>query len=248
MHVPSPSIIRGIPLSEEPGLGPLTLPGYVREVTSRYAERQALVMHHPDGVVERWTYADLWQRALDVARALAACGVGKDSRVGVLMTNRPEWIASVFGVGLAGGIAAALSTFSTPSELEYLLQSSCVSILLFEGRVLKKDFAATLAELEPGIAEAEPGTLLSAKFPFLRRLAVIGPGEGGATETWSDFLRHGKAMSADLVQARADAVTPADPGLLLFSSGTTGKPKGVLSAHRAVAIQCWRWRRMLVLG
>jgi acyl-CoA synthetase (AMP-forming)/AMP-acid ligase II len=248
MHAPSLSIIRGSPLSEEPGLGSLTLPGYLREVTSRYAGREALVMHHPDGSIERWSYADLRQRAMDVARALVACGIGKDSRVGVLMTNRPEWVASVFGIGLAGGVAAALSTFSTPAELDYLLRASGVSILLFEGEVLKKDFAAMLAELEPGIAETKPGSLLSTKFPFLRRLAVVGSGEGGATETWSEFLAHGRAISADLVQARADAVTPADPGILLFSSGSTGKPKGVLSAHRAAAIQCWRWRRMLVLG
>ena len=53
---------------------------------------------------------------------LRACGVGKDARVGVLMTNRPEWIAALFGISLAGGVAVTLSTFSTPAELEYLLQ------------------------------------------------------------------------------------------------------------------------------
>src|ERR1700752_1225496 len=105
-----PSIVRGAPLTEEPGLGALTLPGYLSEVTTRYAGREALVFHHPDGSVERWSYDDLWARAMAVARALVACGVGKDSRVGVLMTNRPEWLAAVFGVGLAGGVAATLST------------------------------------------------------------------------------------------------------------------------------------------
>src|ERR1700726_2225265 len=88
------SIVRGIPLSQEPGLGALTLPGYLREVTSRYARREALVIHHPNGAVERWTYGELWERSMAVARALASSGVAKDSRVGVLMTNRPEWIAS----------------------------------------------------------------------------------------------------------------------------------------------------------
>src|SRR5205823_2293751 len=135
------SVVYGPPLEAEPGLGALTLPGYLREVTARYAGREALVMHHPDGSVERWSYADLWARAMAVARALTAVGVGKDSRVGVLMTNRPEWLAAVFGVGLAGGVAATLSTFSTPAELEILIQASCCSVLLFERTVLKKDFA-----------------------------------------------------------------------------------------------------------
>ncbi len=242
------SIARGVPLSEEPGLGALTLPAYLREVTDRYAGREALVMHHPDGSVERWSYAELWDRAMGVARALVACGVGKGGRVGVMMTNRPEWISSVFGVTLAGGVAVAISTFSTPAELEYLLQASGVSILLLESPVLKKDFATILAELEPNIAEARPGEFASRKFPFLRRVAVVGQGAGGTIETWTDFLAHGKAVERELVEARAEAVKPADPGLLFFSSGSTGKPKGILSAHRGVAIQCWRWRRMFGLG
>ena len=249
MFQASASIACGIPLSEEPGLGALTLPGYLREVTSRFAEREALVMHHADGAVERWTYDGLWERAVAVARALIACGVGKDSRVGVLMTNRPEWIASVFGVGLAGGVAATLSTFSTPAELEHLVRASAVSVLLLERRVLKKDFAAILTDLEPQLGRAAAGQVSSLKFPFLRQLAMVGEGPGqGAIESWPAFLAHGEATPRELVDATTAAVTPVDPGVLFFSSGSTGKPKGILSAHRAVTIQCWRWRRRLQLG
>ena len=176
------SIIRGGPLSEEPGLGALTLPGYLREVTDRFGPREAVVLHEADGGEIRWTYAELWDRAMEVARSLAAIGVGKGSRVGVMMTNRPEWVAAVFGVGLAGGLAVALSTFSTPGELEALLQASAVSVLLFEPRVLKKDFAAMLCELEPQVADAAPGRLASRRFPFLRALAMLG--EGGQGASW----------------------------------------------------------------
>jgi fatty-acyl-CoA synthase len=242
------SIVRGIPLSAEPGLGALTLPGYFREVTARFAEREALVMHKPDGSIERWTYQELWERAMTVARALTACGVGKDCRVGILMTNRPEWVASMFGVGLAGGVAVVLSTFSTQPELEFLLQASGVSMLLFERNVLKKDFAAILRELEPKIAHSEPGLMASIKFPFLRGLAVVGEDAGGAIETWPKFLERSTTVSSEIVDARSAAVKPADPGALFFSSGSTGKPKGILSAHRGVAIQCWRWARMFGLG
>lgn len=236
------SIIYGPPLEEQPGIGALTLPGYLREVTERFADREALVLHDADGSVERWSYGELWARAQAVARSLLACGVGKDSRVGVMMTNRPEWLAAFFGVGLAGGVAVTLSTFSTPSELEYLLQASGVGVVLFERTVLKKDFAAILTELEPQIATAAPGELASLKFPHLRRLAVIGdePGQG-AIESWAQFLAHGEAISPELVAATAATVTPADPGVIYFSSGSTGKPKGILSAHRAVAAQLWRW-------
>ena len=236
------SIVSGPPLSDEPGLGSLTLPGFLREVTQEYGEREALVFHNADGVT-RWTYAQLWERAIEVARALRRGGLGKDARVGVLMTNRPEWLAAVFGTSLAGGVAVTLSTFSTPPELDYLIRASAVSALLFERRVLSKDFAAVLAELEPEIGTARPGALESAKYPFLRRLAVLGEPVPGI-EAWDEFLASGHGEPRELIEATAAEVLPSDAAVLFFSSGSTSKPKGILGAHRGVCIQLWRFRRM----
>lgn len=245
------AIARGIPLSDEPGLGALTLPGFLREVTERYGPREALAMPRPDGSTERWTYDDLRKRSVGIARALIACGAGKDSRIGILMTNRLEWVSACFGISLAGGTAVGLSTFSTPAEIEYLLQSSCVSVLLFERSVISKDFAAILQDLEPQIASAAPGTLASCKFPFLRRLVMVDDGPAGRTngaiESWAQFLSHGEQVPPELVDATAAAVKPSDPALLFFSSGSTGKPKGILNAHRAVSIQSWRYVRIYAL-
>ncbi len=239
------AISRGIPLSEEPGLGALTLPGFLRELKDRHAQQEALVMHHTPEQVERWTYADLWDRSVDVARSLIACGVGKDSRVGILMTNRLEWVSSCFGISLAGGTAVGLSTFSTPAELEYLIRESGVSMILFEREVLTKDFAAILQDLEPAIASAEPGQLSSMRFPYLRRLVALGDGPvGGAMQTWQDFMAMGAVVDPELIHEREKTTRPSDAALLLFSSGSTGKPKGILNSHRGVCIQCWRYARI----
>lgn len=211
-----------------------------------YGEREAVVLRSPEGVT-RWTYADLWECATEVACALRACGLGKDGRVGVLMTNRPEWIAAVFGTALAGGVAVALSTFSTSFELDYLLQASGVSVLLLERRVLTKDFAAVLSELEPKIRTARPGRLQSVRYPFLRRLAMIGHSAPGI-DTWDAFLALGHSESREVVEAAAAATRPSDAAVLFFSSGSTSRPKGILSDHRAVTIQMWRFRRMYRFG
>ena len=244
--------MHGIPLVEEPGLGALTIPGYLREVTSRFAQSEALVMHGPGGV-ERWSYATLWDRSVEVARALIACGIGKDSRVGILMTNRPEYLSAVFGVGLVGGVSVALSTFSTTPELEYQLAASGVSVVLFDGRVLKKDFGAMLVELEPAIRTAIPGQIRSAKFPFLRhlvRLDSVTNREGADTpaagiEPWASFLARSCNVPAAIADARAASVAPSDAGGIFFSSGTTSLPKGIVHAQRAFAIQWWRWPRVM---
>jgi fatty-acyl-CoA synthase len=176
------------------------------------------------------------------ARALVACDVGKGVRVGTMTTNRLEYFPGFFGTALAGGVASPLSTFSTPAELELILQQSAVSVLLIERHVLKKDFAQILVELEPEIATARPGELQSLKFPYLRHIAMIDSEEGfGAIEGWSAFVARGETIDPAMVAARAAQVTPADPGILFFSSGSTGKPKGILSSHRAVCLQLWRW-------
>jgi fatty-acyl-CoA synthase len=70
---------------------------------------------------------------------------------------------------------------------------------------------------------------------------VGGEGAQGAIEPWDRFLAQGRAIPAEIIERTAAAVSPADPGVLYFSSGSTGKPKGILSAHRAVSIQLWRW-------
>jgi fatty-acyl-CoA synthase len=242
------SRVRGIPLAQEPGLGSLTLPGWLREVTARFGAREALVQTRPGGMVERWSYDDLWERSMQVARALAACGIGKGARVGILMTNRAEFVAAFFGTALAGGVATPLSTFCTRNELDDLLAASSCSVLIVEPRVLKKDFINILAELDPRINTARRCGVGSLRYPFLQyvvSLDIDAPECG--FEPWGDFLGRGDAVSSQRVEARAACVASTDPGALFFSSGTTGKPKGILNAHRGMAIQLWRWPRIFGL-
>ncbi|MEZ5737226.1 MAG: class I adenylate-forming enzyme family protein [Novosphingobium sp.] len=235
------SIVRGIPLSEEQGIGALTLGGYVREIAQRYGSKEAAVIWL-DGEATRWSYDDLLARSMEVARALVACGVGKGSRVGILMTNRLEFLSSLFGTALAGGVATTISTFYTPSELDEVFKAAGCSVMLVESSVLKKDYGAILAELEPQVRSAAPGELASLRYPFLRHLAFVDTDEGqGAIEGWTSFLARGAEVSPELVTAAADAVAPSDPGVLFFSSGSTGKAKGILSTHRGVCLQLWRW-------
>lgn len=126
-----------------------------------------------------------------------------------------------------------------------MLETSGVEILLFERNVLKTDFAAALTDLEPQIGTAGAAEVHSAKFPFLRHVAMVGKkAEGESIESWDEFLTHGEPQSRELVEASAAAVLPSDVAVLFFSSGSTSKPKGILSAHRGVSIQMWRFRRM----
>lgn len=246
------SLVHGIPLAEEPGQGAHTIGGYLREVVARYGEREALVLRSGANRLS-WSYDELLARSIEVAKALIASGIGRDTRVGILMTNRPEFLAALFGTALAGGVPVALSTFAMPAELSYMLKASQISLLLFEQHILKKDFHAMLAELEPGITRGDPGQLACEAYPFLRHLVSLGgvrgdsdplaSTTGGAVEGWQDFLARGRGVSDALVLARADTVMPNDIGGIFFSSGTTSMPKGIVHSQRAFTVQWWRWPR-----
>src|SRR5690625_7899658 len=82
----SVSLVRGLPLADEPGLGALTFPGYLREVTERYADREAVVMYRGE-VAERWSYQDLWDRWLVVAKVMLAGGVPRGTCVCIILNN-----------------------------------------------------------------------------------------------------------------------------------------------------------------
>jgi fatty-acyl-CoA synthase len=241
------STTRGPPLTDEP-LGDLTLGGFLRELCQANAAREAIVFHPPSGPTIRRSYADVWEEAVTVARALVARGVTKETRVGLLATNRPEWVSTLFGIALAGGTCVALSTFASGPELEYQLRIADVTVLIFERSILKKDFAIELERICPEIATTK-GPVLSARLPFLRRLVCIGemPSPEGAFEQWSDFLRSDALAPASLVEAMGAEIAPSDRALVFFSSGSTAKPKAILHTHRAAVIQSWRFRRIFGL-
>ena len=136
------------------------------------------------------------------------CGVGKDTRVGVLMTNRPEWLSAFFGISLAGGVAVTLSTFSTPVGARIPAQAVKRRGAAVRTQVLKTDFATVLSDLEPRSARRHRGALQSVQFPVL---SAISPRSATA------FARHrqvgripgpGQIEPRELVEATADAVLP----------------------------------------
>ena len=239
------AIVRGSPLSDE-ALGALTLGGFLREVCAKNASKEALVFYAADGTAVRRTYAEVYEESLAIARALVARGVTKETRVGLLATNRPEWITTMFGIALAGGTCVALSTFAKASELEYQLRVGDVSLLFFEGSVLDRDFGVELSALVPELAQPSK-PVYSERLPFLRGVVCIGDTAAKGLARYADVLRDGPFAPGAVVEAIAAEVAPTDRGLVFFSSGSTAKPKAIVHAHRAAAIQCWRWREIFAV-
>jgi acyl-CoA synthetase (AMP-forming)/AMP-acid ligase II len=212
----------GPPLAAFPGVGTLTMGAFLEEVAGRFGPNEALVFDDPlrGGATVRWTYADLRAAARETAKALIACEVERGDAVGVLMGNRPEAVASLFGAAMAGAIAVPMSTFAPRPELAHMLETADVAVCLTQERLLARRFGEDVEALSPDL-------------PSLRQCAVLGD------DTW-DRLHAGAASVGDEeLDERIAGAAEDDPALVIFSSGTTNVPKGMLHCHRAPTLQFW---------
>jgi acyl-CoA synthetase (AMP-forming)/AMP-acid ligase II len=215
---------------------PSTLGGFLAELAGRFGPAEAVVSHDAlhGGARVSWSFAELHQRSSEVARALAAAHLGKGERVGILMGNRPEFLAALFGVAMAGGLAVTLSTFSTAAEMRVLLEQSSVSLLLTQRTIARRSLIDVLEAAVPGLAGgqiADPGV------PFLRRVIAVGGAGDARVEDWAEFLAAGAGVGDAALAAREASVSGSDEGVVIFTSGTTSQPKGVLHLHATVVAQ-----------
>jgi acyl-CoA synthetase (AMP-forming)/AMP-acid ligase II len=220
-----------------------TLPRFLEDVCARHAEHPALRDDRGG-----WSFAELEAEAQRVARGLIGAGVGKGARVGVLMANRREWVAGAFGAWIAGAVVVPLNTFGTPDELDYVLGHADVSVLLMQSRLLKHRYLDDLLARHPQVADAAPGAIRCPALPQLRRvIAFDDEAEVKGVQPWSALDTLGASVDAALLAAVADSVDPSDDGVVIYTSGTTARPKGVIHRHRAAVIQGWRFAEYMAL-
>ena len=230
-------------LSLQPDPGRWTLARFLEDVAARHRERVALRFEGRD-----WRYGDLEREARAIARGLIGAGVSKGAHVGLLMTNRPEWVVGCFAAGLVGAVVVPLSTLATREERDWVLRHADVSTLLLQRSLRSRDYLEELLVAHPEIAEGAPGRVRCPALPQLRRLVVAGRDRSrGGSHSWQELAALGQDVSEELLAAAAAEIAPADDGMLIYTSGTTAHPKGVLHMQRAPVIQSWRFAEVMRL-
>ncbi|WP_317929482.1 class I adenylate-forming enzyme family protein [Halioxenophilus sp. WMMB6] len=235
----------GIPLAQEDDIGAITLPSFIQELAQRFEQREAVTWTSPEGIQTSWSYLDILQRSQQVAKALLSRGVTKGTRIGILISNRPEWLFCLFGASMAGATVVALNTFSTVPELKYQLKVADVAHFFFEAGIASRDFNSDLKQVSPTLFGETANFQLDPELPFLRSAICVDPIKAShGTQNWEEFLSTGDGFPDELVTAAASTADPVDDSLIFFSSGTTALPKAIRQTHRAATLQCWRTAKM----
>ena len=206
----------------------MTLSDLLLGAADRYGDRDALVF--PD---TRLTYAELAEAAREHARSLVALGIEPGEHVGILMPNCPEFIELLFGIVLAGGVAVTVNARYKADELAYVVENSDLAALVTSSLASEYvDFAGLLRDALPGLSDApEPRALNLGAAPRLRFLTRIGEATPSGILPFEAFRHAAGDVGLAAVERRRLAVRPADPGIMMYTSGTTSNPKGCPLAH-----------------
>jgi acyl-CoA synthetase (AMP-forming)/AMP-acid ligase II len=209
-----------------------TIPEFLRTRREAYGERPLILLNDL-----RIGYAEADALSARLAKGLLASGIAKGTRVGILMPNGPDWVVAWLATTRIGAIAVPVNTFYKPRELGWVLRHADVHTLLTAARFLRNDYLERLEACAPSLARQPADALFAPEIPHLRRVFVWGPGD----RAWARSRRaleeaaHAHPAIDDAFLAEVEGcVTPADPMVIVYSSGSTAEPKGAVHSHGAV--------------
>jgi fatty-acyl-CoA synthase len=205
-----------------------TIGSLVDERARRDGAREALVFQG-----QRWTFADLARDVDAVARGLIQLGIAPGDRVALWMMNRPEWIHAALAIMRVGAILLPVNTRFRTEDLAYVLGQSDSTALVIAARSGPVDYLGMVRALLPSLG-ATGDVIKDPKLPELRRVVVLGDGPAPGTVAWPALLESGAAVTEAALRARVDAVDPDATVFLMYTSGTTGFPKGVMHGHNVL--------------
>ncbi|TNY37404.1 AMP-dependent synthetase/ligase [Thermomonospora catenispora] len=199
----------------------MTLCTRLRDTAERHPDLPAYSDRGTDGEWVTLTWGRVRRRALEAAAGFVALGLAPGEVVALMMPNRAEHVLADFGVVHAGGTPTTVYATLAPDQVAFVAGNCSAAYAVLDGRDQLNRWLPVLDRL-----------------PALRKVIVVDAAacpDGEKFMTWDDFMALGRerlAADAAEIDRRWQAITPDDTLCVLYTSGTTGNPKGVLITHR----------------
>ncbi|OWU83215.1 hypothetical protein ATO6_19795 [Oceanicola sp. 22II-s10i] len=187
---------------------------------------------------DRWSYGQIEAASARVARRMLAKGIGKGTRVGLYFTYGPEWVICWLAASRIGALVIPLSTIYAPLELGRVLKLSDISVLIAPATLLSRSVSDAFETALPGLAAADGPDLRLAEAPFLRQIWMTDAADRPWAEHF-DLTAEPAATDPDaaLLAAVEEEVVSSDPAVVVFTSGSSALPKGVVHTHGSIIYQ-----------
>ena len=207
----------------------LTFGDLIDRAATRWPDREALCFEG-----QRWSFAELRVEVDRAAKALIAAGVAPGDHVCLWLGNRPEFIFIFFAVAKIGAVLVPINSRFRSRDMGYIVTQSDATTLIAADRERGVDYLAMIEELLPGLSVQTAGALRFDAAPVLRRVIVLADKPYPGSLDWTALLGAGEAVGDVELQRRTAAVDPNGTAYIMYTSGTTGFPKGVMQRHNVV--------------
>jgi fatty-acyl-CoA synthase len=203
-------------------------------VDRQASQSSAEALVFPDS---RTTYPELAELSDRFARSLLGAGVRPGDKVGILMPNNLEYVLALIATAKLGAVSVPVNGRFRTYELGHVLSHADVTVLLTAaGPVPSTDYPAMLTDVFTDLKGQDPRALRVGAAPQLRQIIDLG-GTAEGLLTREQFEAGGEGISPDEVETLKARVRVRDVALLMYTSGTTARPKGCLLCHEAVVRQ-----------
>lgn len=196
-----------------------TVDRHIAGVTTEFPDRPFVIT---DEVT--WSYRHVDERAESFARGLRACGVQPGDRVALVIANKPEFVPLALAVWRLGASAIPVNFLFKAQELAYVISQSACTVVVTMDEFRGLDYIAAFDQMAPGWQLGHP-----AAFPGLARVVVLGNAPDGVLSV--DDLAE---LDDGLGPVGVNPSAPLDTAVVMYTSGTTGLPKGVIQTHDGI--------------